>query len=350
MNTAPATGRRLRLALNLLAALVLLGVPVWLAAVLANSADSVKWRNALLAEVGEPDDFGWAPAATPVDFKRESAAVPTPLADAVAPALVADAGVDGPNLTRALMLAATLASAPKHQGGAIMRDTATAYRAIVNEGRGYCADFTQVFNALNYAAAVPVREWGIAFDGFGAGHAINEVYSDKWRKWVFIDSFNSFWMRDAASGEPLSMQQFMRRLREGADDADARTLGISVVPIVARRFPYKSDRAVLDYFRRGEQEYFLWWGNNALSYDSSASSRLLGGVSRALEQAGNIALGVHPRIRLYPTAGNVEAIDQVLARRRSLLLAFGVLMIAGVWLVAQGWRIWRQRPTRQPAA
>ena len=79
---------------------------------------------------------------------------------------------------------------------------------IREQGKGYCADYSQVFTALALSTGIPVREWGLGFEGFGRGHAFNEVYDSEQRKWVFIDSYHSLYVIDRGSHNPLSTIEF----------------------------------------------------------------------------------------------------------------------------------------------
>src|SRR3546814_14332335 len=79
------------------------------------------------------------------------------------------------------------------------------------------------------------------------GHAFNEIWDPALQKWVFIDSFVSFYVVDRASGVPLSALEFRAALLE-EPDAEA----IEVMQTVPERFPFKSVERALDWYRRGE--------------------------------------------------------------------------------------------------
>src|SRR3546814_14131094 len=99
-------------------------------------------------------------------------------------------------------------------------NTRETYEKIVGGEGGYCSDYTQSFNALALAAGLDVREWGFAWADMANGHAFNEIWDPTLQKWVFIDSFVSFYVIDRASGIPLSSREFRASLR---DEPDAET-------------------------------------------------------------------------------------------------------------------------------
>lgn len=272
-----------------------------LATVLLPATDLTRFRNSLLAEVGEPSDFEWTPGAYPADFKLESVPPPDEILAAV------DAIRVRSQNAQQLMTGFVehLRSKPKRRGP-IQSTTLHAYREIIEQGRGYCADYTQVFNGLAHTAGLPVREWGMSFDGFGGdGHAFNEVYDESLGQWIFVDPMNGFYVRDRASGRPLSALEF----RERTTRAD----GFETITIerIVENFLFPSDRAAFDYYARGADQLYLWFGNNVFAYDAHPAVRALS-WSRALEGLAAIALGVHPEIRIYPTESNAEMIESLL--------------------------------------
>ena len=98
------------------------------------------------------------------------------------------------------------------KGSAIRSDLRSTYTLIVNEGRGYCADYSKLFNAFAHSLNIPVREWAFGRDGFGSGHTFNEIYSYADDKWVFVDSYHGMMVEDARTTIPLSVLELRRAL------------------------------------------------------------------------------------------------------------------------------------------
>src|SRR5688572_8701707 len=169
-------------------------------------------RNSLLATVADPSSFEWRPDETPPDFLRERGPKPPELL-AAARSIGADARDGQGALARSLRIARHLARGGLH-GTMLHLDTVSAYQAILATGEGDCSDYTQVFDAISYVADIPVRQWGISFDGFGgSGHTCNEIFDAGLDKWVMVDVFRSFIPIDRMSGVPLSTLEFRRRMR-----------------------------------------------------------------------------------------------------------------------------------------
>lgn len=297
-----------------------------LALLVRDPYEMTRLRNAFIVEPGVAADFQWTPDAPPEGFRHETAAPPPELARAAAEVLAA-AGPEAGNWERALALAQHLGEGPRRSSGGVLSDTVDAYRRIREEGRGYCADFTQVMNGLGHAAGVPVREWGMSFDGYsGRGHAFSEVWDERRRQWVFFDSFYSLYAVDTATGAPLSALALRDRLlREPGRE------GVRMVPIDPARFAFPSPAKALAYYRRGAEQFFLVFGNDVISYDAQPVIDFLGDHSRALEQGAAILLGVYPVLRLVPSAGN----DRAIARLDALAALFltGVVALAGLTLL-----------------
>ena len=279
------------------------------------TAEATRLRNALLVNVGLPSDVSWHPNSPAEGFLEETVKPPVEIDRAYQ--LI---HASGSNFEKTLRVAAHLRQGKK-KGGFIMDDTVNAYRRIVQEGQGYCADYTQVFNALAHAGNIPVREWGLSFDGFGGrGHAFSEIYDFALDKWIFIDVFNSFYVKKLDNNVPLSVLEFRDHLLNN------EVSGIDIIPIVSENFGFKkkgiiNKKAALDYYLRGKDEFYLWKGNNVFSYDSHILIRFLTPISRSLEQLMAIALGIHPEILILRTEHNQEEIDLLVTLRYKLIFA-----------------------------
>jgi hypothetical protein len=288
------TGRSLAFYVWIASLMVVVIAGTWLGLKAHDARDLVKFRNALLLEVGAPDAFDWRPASRPADFQEERAASPPELREAVRGAV--DSESRNSEFRTALDLARHLAKNRQRGAAPIQKSTLETYRTIVGEGQGYCADFTQVFNGLAHAAGLEVREWGMSFEGYGGnGHAFSEVFDRGLDQWVFVDSFYSFYVTNH-TGRPLSATQLRDRLLAGSSD-------LHVEPIVAEKFGFKSPERALAYYGRGAASFYMWWGNDVFTYDNNAVLARLS-ASRALQQLAGVALGVQPPLVL--AAGHIQ--------------------------------------------
>ena len=300
-----------------------------------------KLRNSLISQTASmPTDVHWTPEKMPADFLQETTSVPIELdryKDSIAELEQTSLG----NWDKALAIGRHLLSGPSGGGGGIKSSTLIAYKTIIKEPRGYCADYTQVFNAFAYMADVPVREWGMSFDQFsGFGHAFNEIYDYQWGKWIFIDTFHSFYVVDAKNQEPLSALEFRQLLTDGAG-----TDAIGVKPIRAERYAFKSKEDALVYYRRGIDRFSLIFGNNVLTYDAFPLVTTLGRVSRAVEQAYAIIVGIHPQSRILPTAANAGDIDELFALRNWFFTMMVIVFASWLLILVFAWM--KFRPLRR---
>lgn len=282
-------------------------------------------RNAFIASPGGERDYRWTPDEIPESFLRDTEPPPPEFQQAVATVL-SSLPAETAVLERGLELARHLASGPG-PGPGIQSNTRRTYRTILSDPRGYCSDYTQVLNGLAYAARIPIREWGMSFDNYsGYGHAFSELYDDAVGDWILVDSFYSLYVVDAVSARPLSALELRERLAagEGSETLEVRA-------IKPERFGFKSAAMALDYYRRGSDGFFLYYGTNVFSYDAHPVVAVFGRASRALEELAGILLGIRPEIRLVTTPTNGANID-ALFHRRGLFITLASL--AGLLFVA----------------
>lgn len=309
--------------------LLITAIAWFLGGMLASPFKATQIRNAFIADVGTESDIMWTPGNVPEGYLLERGKAADEFARVAEQVLGAVDNSAG-NMQKALEIARHLATGPG-TGDGIRSNTIDTYRAIMTGDQGYCSDFTQVFNAIALAAGIPVREWGVSFEGFsGNGHAFNEVYDFGLDKWVMIDSFFSLYILDTRSNEPLSAVEFRDFLSSGSHTED-----IAVIPIVAERFGFPSPPAAIEYYRRGADQFYLWFGNNVFSYDRHAAVQFFGPMSRALEQGAAIVSGVHPEIRIVSTALNKSLIDALLKTRNQFILSVVILIVLSGLLMAQ---------------
>jgi hypothetical protein len=318
---------------------LLLGIAWWFSSLafpsdIRTSKEAVRLRNSLIAQVGTAADFDWTPDNIPADFKQESGPVPTVLRTAADEVIGTHS--EYTSFQRATMLAHQLKIAEPHNGP-LSESTVLAYADIVERGGGWCSDYSQVMQGLAYASHIPIREWGMSFDGFsGDGHAFTEIWSAELRHWMFIDSFYSFYVKSKKTGEPLSVLEFQTLLRQPGP------LDIEVVPI-SNRFGFKSAEMMEDYYRRGSDQFYLWWGNNVLTYDANPVIALLQGHSISIAQMAGILLGLQPAIRIVPTPTNHVWIDRLVQTRHKFWAALLLAVVSTIVLVVQVLSLVRRR-------
>lgn len=301
-------------------------------------------RNSMIASPADRREFEWTPERPPEGFLQETAQPPPDFQQAASTIRISLAS-SASDLEVALAFAQHLGEGPGPGGGGIKSSTSVAYQEILTGPRGYCSDYTQVMNGLAYAAGVPVREWGMSFDGYsGNGHAFNEVYDYRLSKWVFIDSFYSFYVLDRSDERPLSSLELRERLvaGEGEEALDVRVIS-------AKQFGFKNAAMALDYYRQGTDQFFLYFGNNVFSYDGHPLVAALTPLSRALEESVGIALGIRPGIRLLRTETNREEIERLFLRRTLVISISAVLIVSGA-VFARELRSLYRRSMRSTAA
>lgn len=298
------------------------------------STEAVRLRNALLFEVGQASDFGWTPDERPASFQTDSEIPQQPFGPVVEQLRLAEAPDDW---QRALIIARHLVRHARSGQGA-MADLAGSYRTIL-AGGGYCADYTTVFIAIARRAGLFVREWAFSFDGFGGhGHALVEVWDRGSRSWRMLDVFNNWAPLDSASGQPLSADEFRRRLLAGQQSS------VRIEPIGLGRFGFRDAADLWRYYGSGANQWYLWWGNAVYAYDQAWPSRWLGGRSRAAEQLAAVFAGSHPRIRALPTPLNEPMRERMLGLRWRLIAAalvgsaLGLLLSLQLGLRLRDWR------------
>jgi len=271
------------------------------------ATEAVRIRNAFLIESGSPGDFDWTPANLPPAFKTEQRTA-SPLFVEVVQRLGLDSLDSDSN--KALVLAAHLSEHAADRGP-IRSDLATTYRRI-REGYGYCADFVRVFLALAHAAGLFARQWAFSFDGFGGhGHTFVEVYDRARGKWCAIDVYNNFHFASAASGEPLGALEIRVALASGGH-------GLAMRPNGPGRPGYVLPEKGLDYYRRGLDEWYLWWGNAVFSREAQPLVQLARHFSDRLADLAGYVAGVQPHIRVLASEENV-AQRRAIARLKTRL-------------------------------
>jgi hypothetical protein len=298
------------------------------------SSEAVRLRNALLFQSSAPGDFDWTPEQVPPSFAVDRALPASSTLVALGASLRQGAASDW---EAALRIGGHLVSRALN-GGAAQSDLEGTFR-IIQQGGGYCADYTTVFIAMARAAGLFAREWAFSFDGYGGhGHALVEVWDAPSRQWRMLDVFNNFYVTDRASGRPLSALEFRRHVQDGSGE-------VAIHRIAPGRSGFRDNAAMYAYYRAGADQWYLWWGNAVYAYDGSLATRAFGSASRSLEQLAAVALGVHPTIRPVPSASNTGMRD-AMQRLHWRLIGTGIAGTALAVLLAMQalsrWRHWRR--------
>lgn len=289
---------------NAIALAVALGWLVWLT---LPYTQAVRVRNAFLLRRGRPEDFSWTPAAVPGDFRAERMGAPGAIQGAVESAGVGKLAGDWP---RALALVQMLVQHSQHEGG-IRADLATTFKGIV-AGYGYCADYVRVYLAAARSAGLFCRQWAFSFDGFGGhGHTVVEIYDRERDRWAFLDVHNNVYAVLAGTDAPIDALALRHALLGAPASIEFRRAGPG-------RLGFPHFDKLLDYYRRGANEWYLWWGNDVISRERLGLLRRLSGpLAHRLEST----LGRLPPLVILATPENERAIVRMERLRRRVVTA-----------------------------
>ena len=315
--------------------LVTLGIViscVYLLTLITPSEEAARIRNSLVHQPGKLDDFSWSPSAFPADFKVETQ-TPPPYFQQFIDALPIDSSMS--QMDKFLLAAQKILDRDR-SGGPIQSNTVDALKKIQDEGIGWCSDYTQVFNGIAHALNIPVREWGMSFDRYnGNGHAFNEIYDQQLGKWLFIDTYNAFYVTNR-KGEPLSVLEFRQLL--GTDRSQ-----LVIQKISQARFGFQNDTVALDYYQRGMPQLFLIWANDVFSYDANPLIQFAGSFSRMAEQITGIILGINQEIRLYPDPDSVQQQKDLLSLKYTVIFIIVLNAILGSFFLLILFRMFNNR-------
>ena len=287
-------------------------------------------RNSLVVEDSSPTDFIWSPGSPPAGFRSELLQAP-PLIRAVADSLRAERnGAFSFDMEAAEALVKRLHRTHGDERP-IRGNPEDTYRLIVDEGWGYCADYTRTSMAILHALEVPVRHWGMGFGDLGAGHTFIEVYMEEFGEWVFLDPFFAFWVRSPETARPMSAIHFRDALLDGGSPNP-------VVEVIGEGiFSFPDEESILVYYRGAAEYFYMYWGNNVFQMHSHPVTSRLSSVSRSAGLLAGVALGVNPTIRPLPAATESHsAAVRELNRLRFTLLAAGLLfLLVGLWVLVE---------------
>ena len=290
---------------------------LWFAA----KGDPVLIRNALLISVADQDAFAWTPDSVPSDFLIETGEPPQQMG-ADASRILAESGARQRTWSTAVSLARHVVQNRQRPASSVGFSMETAYDQIIKDGAGYCSDYTRIYSGLANAAGIPVREWGMTFDGYGQeGHAFLEVFDRESREWRFIDPFYSFYVQDQ-DGRPTSAARLFDAIGSNS------TGELTPIPIDPSKYFFRSSQQLFDYYQRGGDSRFLIWGNNVFEFDAHPLVSAAGGISKTVAQLTGIAFGVYPEIVVASNHVNKEGMLQIKIIRILLILVVASLFCA----------------------
>jgi hypothetical protein len=311
-------------------AIALAGALGWLVWLTLPYAQAVRVRNAFLLRRGRPEDFSWTPAAVPGDFRAERMGAPGAIQGAVESAGVGKLAGDWP---RALALVQMLVQHSQHEGG-IRADLATTFNGIV-AGYGYCADYVRVYLAAARSAGLFCRQWAFSFDGFGGhGHTVVEIYDRERDRWAFLDVHNNVYAVLAGTDAPIDALALRRALLAAPASIEFRRAGPG-------RLGFPHFDKLFDYYRRGANEWYLWWGNDVISRERLGLLRRLSGP---LAHRLDSTLGRLPPLVILATPENERAIVRMEALRGRVVTAAVVSVVLAASLGVQ--LCWQFLPRR----
>lgn len=287
----------------------------------------VRVRNAFRLRRGRPEDFAWTPSTVPADFRVEHQRAPAVIENAVAASGIREVRGDW---QRSLALVAMLLRHWRYDG-AIQSDIADTYKGIV-AGTGYCADYVRVFLAAASSIGIFSRQWAFSFDGFGGhGHTFVEVYDREVRKWIFLDVHNNVYAVDPKSDERLSALE-VREALLGSDRIGFRRAGPG-------RLGFEHFDKLLDYFRRGVNGWYLWWGNDVITRYDTPLAVAVSHISRRMAHGLTTFFRI-PKLVAIVTADNEAQMEQMQRLKRRVIAATVVVgVLVALFAVQLGWGV-----------
>jgi hypothetical protein len=298
----------------------------WLAWLVVPPGRAIRVRNAFLLRRGRYEDFAWTPASRPADYRVETLRPPHAIERAVADACVAAIDDDW-DRARALV---TMLVMHRRREGALRADLATTFRGILN-GSGYCSDYVRVYLAAASGVGLFCRQWAFSFDGFGGhGHTFVEVFDRRRGAWSFLDVHNNVHAVLTGSPTPLSALELRQAVLDDATDVEFPRAGAGPLG-----FPHRDK--LLDYYRRGATEWYLWWGNDVITRDATrlphSIARRIGPLLHRLRSA---TWRLPPIVALATPENDAQIVAMEQLRRRVVTATVVVIGLAA-WLLA--WRV-----------
>jgi len=189
------------------------------------------------------------------------------------------------------------------------------------------------------AAGLFCRQWAFSFDGFGGhGHTFVEVFDRQHNRWSFIDVHNNVYAVQTGSLVPLDALSLHEALLSTSP-------AIEFVRAGEGRLGYVHPHKLLEYYRSGAPEWYLWWGNDVIARSETGLAGLLGRISGRLSHRCGAALLRLPSIVAWSGERNEQAIQSMESLRKrtrfalaAVIASMAVLLVAAVWPAAEATR------------
>ncbi len=295
----------------------------WLAKLTLPFSQAVRVRNAFLLRRGLPEDFNWTPSSIPSGFRVEHGRAPSVIDQAVRDNGLQNADSDW---VRALGLVTMLVRHGRNEG-AIRADLVTTYNGIV-AGKGYCSDYVRVYLAAAVSADLFCRQWAFSFDGFGGhGHTFVEVYDRQRARWIFVDVHNNVYAVLAGTDEPIDALTLRQALVTSPASIEFRRAGPG-------RLGFEHFHKLLDYYRRGASQWYLWLGNDVITRDTAGFARVFSKVSGRVAHGVASAFGLPP-ILVVVTSENESQVARMQSLKQAVITAVILIILLALLLGLQ---------------
>ena len=295
----------------------------WLAKLTLPFSQAVRVRNAFLLRRGLPEDFNWTPSSIPSGFRVEHGRAPSVIDQAVRDNGLQNADQDW---VRALGLVTMLVRHGRNEG-AIRADLVTTYNGIV-AGKGYCSDYVRVYLAAAVSADLFCRQWAFSFDGFGGhGHTFVEVYDRQRARWIFVDVHNNVYAALSGTDEPIDALTLRQALVTSPASIEFRRAGPG-------RLGFEHFPKLLDYYRRGASQWYLWLGNDVITRDTAGFARVLSKVSGRVAHGVASAFGLPP-ILVVVTPENEPQVARMQSLKQAVIAAVILIILLALLLGLQ---------------
>ena len=143
-------------------------------------------------------------------------------------------------------------------------ETLTIMKA--NKG-GVCSDYSQLMINFCILNDIKVREWSVSAKLYGTfGHVFNEVYSDEYDKWVFIDAAKSFYFIDRQTKLPISSIEYIDLLTASMEHL---VVAVNILTGQVDESITNKEAIHLAYFNKTNvfflvSNYRIWWFDRIL--------------------------------------------------------------------------------------
>ena len=110
----------------------------------------------------------------------------------------------------------------------------------------------------------------------------------------------------------------------------------------AARVGFVIPEKAMAYYRKGMDQWYLWWGNDVFTANGDPLVEALGKVSRHLEQIAAIDRAVQPAMRIVDTPASAAELELMVQLKERLIVA--AWLVGGLLVIAiiLGILLWRR--------